>query len=169
MVKKVWQTDGQTDRRTDRRTENTICRAAWSQLKIYVDVQRIIFDFNYFIPIYSPWWRHRMETFSVLLAFCAGNSPVAGKVPSHRPVARSFEVFFNLRLNKRLSKQRWGWWFETPSRSLWRHRNDIKTDFAQYVTAILWLYNYTAIKFYIIPYWSGYCYIGSLLKFQGNI
>ena len=29
MVKKVWQTDGQTDRRT----ENTICRAAWSQLK----------------------------------------------------------------------------------------------------------------------------------------
>ena len=33
MVKKVWQTDGQTDRRTDGRTENTICRAAWSQLK----------------------------------------------------------------------------------------------------------------------------------------
>ena len=28
-------TDGQTDGRTDRRTENTICRAAWSQLKIH--------------------------------------------------------------------------------------------------------------------------------------
>ena len=35
-----------------------------------------------------------------------------------------FDVFFDLRLNKRLSKQWWGWWFETPSRSLWRHHND---------------------------------------------
>ena len=26
-------------------------------------------------------------------------------------------------LNKRLSKQSWGWWFDTPSRSLWRHCN----------------------------------------------
>ena len=32
--------------------------------------------------------------------------------------------FFDLRLNKRLSKQPWGWWFETPAWSLWRHRND---------------------------------------------
>ena len=31
--------------------------------------------------------------------------------------------FFDLRLNKRLSKQPWGWWSETPSSSLWRHRN----------------------------------------------
>ena len=31
--------------------------------------------------------------------------------------------FFDLRLNKRLSKQPWGWWFETPAWSLWRHRN----------------------------------------------
>ena len=32
------------------------------------------------------------------------------------------------RLNKRLSKQSWGWWFETPSRSLWRHRNVCSGD-----------------------------------------
>ena len=38
MVKKVWQTDGQTDGRTDRRTENTICRAAWSQLKTVLNI-----------------------------------------------------------------------------------------------------------------------------------
>ena len=38
-------------------------------------------------------------------------------------MTRSFDDFFDLRLNKRLSKQSWGWWFETPSRSLWRHRN----------------------------------------------
>ena len=38
-----------------------------------------------------------------------------------RTEARSFDVFFDLRLNKRLSKQSWGWWFETPSRPQWRH------------------------------------------------
>ena len=54
-----------------------------------------------------------------------GNSPVPGEFPSQRPVTRSFGVFFDLRLNKRLRKQSWGWWFETPSRSLWRHCNEI--------------------------------------------
>ena len=44
-----------------------------------------------------------------------GNSPVAGEFPAQRPVTRSFDVFFDLRLNKRLGKQSWGWWFETPS------------------------------------------------------
>ena len=46
-----------------------------------------------------------------------------GEFPTQRPVTRSFGVFFDLRLNKRLSKQPWGWWFETPSWSLWRHCN----------------------------------------------
>ena len=59
------------------------------------------------------WWRHQMETFSALLAICAGNSPVPGEFPAQRPVTRSFDVFFDLRLNKRSSKQEWGWWFET--------------------------------------------------------
>ena len=140
-----------------------------------------------------PWWRHQMETFSTLLAICAGNSPFPGEFPTQRPVTRSFDitlthndhggvsnhqshgcllnrlfrsrskktsklrvtclcagnspgtgefpaqkasyaenvsiwwrhhdVYFDLRPNKRLSKQSWGWWFETPSRPLWRHRN----------------------------------------------
>ena len=46
-----------------------------------------------------------------------------GGFPSHRPVTRSFEVFFHLRLKKRLSKQSRRPWFETTSRSLWRHCN----------------------------------------------
>ena len=71
----------------------------------------------------GTWWRHQMETFSALLAICAGNSPVPGEFPAQRPVTRSFDVFFDLRLNKRLSKQSWGWWSETLSRPLWRHRN----------------------------------------------
>ena len=44
-----------------------------------------------------------MEAFSALLAICAGNSPVTGEFPAQRPVTRSFDVFFDLRLNKRLS------------------------------------------------------------------
>ena len=39
-----------------------------------------------------------METLSALLAICAGNSPVRGEFPSQRPVTRSFDVFFDLRL-----------------------------------------------------------------------
>ena len=46
-------------------------------------------------------------------------------IPPQRPVKRSFDVFFDLRLNKRLSKQSWGWWFETLSNPLWRHSNAI--------------------------------------------
>ena len=69
------------------------------------------------------WWRHQMETFSALLVICAGNSPVTGEFPAKRPVTRSFELFFDLSLNKRLSKQSWGWWFETPSCPLWCHCN----------------------------------------------
>ena len=56
-------------------------------------------------PLFSTWWRHQMEAFSALL----------------RPVTRSFDIFFALHLNKRLSKQSWVWWFETPSLSLWSH------------------------------------------------
>ena len=54
------------------------------------------------------WWRHQMETFSALLALCAGSSPVTGQFPSQKPVTRSLGVFFDLHLNKRLSKQSWG-------------------------------------------------------------
>ena len=71
----------------------------------------------------ETWWRHEMENISTLLALCARNSPVTGEFPSQRPATRSFDAFFDLRLNKRLSKHSWGLWFETPSRSLWRQCN----------------------------------------------
>ena len=64
-----------------------------------------------------------METFSALLALFVGNSPVTGEFRSQRPVMRSFHVFFDLHLNKQLSKQQRRRWFQTPSRSLWRHCN----------------------------------------------
>ena len=52
----------------------------------------------------KKWWRYQMETFSALLVICAGNSPVTSEFPAQRPVTRSFDVFFDLRPNKRLSK-----------------------------------------------------------------
>ena len=55
-----------------------------------------------------------METFPALLAICEGNSPVTGEFPTQRPVTWSFDVFYDLRRNERLSKQWWGWWFLTP-------------------------------------------------------
>ena len=70
------------------------------------------------------WWRHQMKTFSALLAICAGNLPVTNEFPAQRSVTRSFGVLFHLRLYKRLSKQSWGWRFETPSCPLWCHCND---------------------------------------------
>ena len=73
----------------------------------------------------TAWWRHQLEAFSALLAICAGNSLVFNEFPAKRPVTQSFDVFFDLRLIKRLSEQSWGWWFETLSRPLWRHRNDL--------------------------------------------
>ena len=79
----------------------------------------------------KTWWRHLMETFSAWLAICAGNSPVPGEFTAQRPVTRSFDVFFDLRLNKRLSKQSWGWWFETSSCPLWRHRNGCQNPHLQ--------------------------------------
>ena len=64
-----------------------------------------------------------METISALLAICADNSPATGDLPAQRPVTLGFDVLFDLRLNKLLSKQSWGWWFEMHSHPVWRHCN----------------------------------------------
>ena len=71
-----------------------------------------------------------METFSALLALCAGTSPVPGEFRTQRPVTPSFDIYFDLRPNKRLSKQPWGWWFETLLHPLWRHSNVKGADVA---------------------------------------
>ena len=65
-------------------------------------------------------WNH----FSRYWPFVNSLPGVTGRwIPSQRPVTRSFDIFFDLRLNKRLSKQSWRRWIETPSRSFWRHSN----------------------------------------------
>ena len=116
----------------------------WSVFMFILDVIScyscliVMYLIVYFGPM-GPWWRHQMETFSALLALCAGNSPVTGEFPTQRPVTRSFDVFFDLRVNKRLNKQSRGWWFETPSRSLWRHCNDNRI----LLHVLVWIYRFT--------------------------
>ena len=59
-----------------------------------------------------------------------------GEFPTQRPVTRSFDVHFDLCLDKRSSDQSWSWWFETPSRSLWRHCNELITTSRKQITRI---------------------------------
>ena len=94
------------------------CRQNWNPYRIFASLLwRMGCSYLIKTVILSAisWWRHQMETFSALLAICAGNSPVSGEFPAQRPVTRSFDVFFDLRLNERLSKHSRGWWLETPS------------------------------------------------------
>ena len=63
------------------------------------------------VLVISIWWIQQMETFPALLALFAGNSPVTIEFPSQRLMTRSFDVLFDVRPNRQLSKQSWGWWF----------------------------------------------------------
>ena len=64
------------------------------------------------------------NTCRVTVPLC-GEFTGPGEFHTQRPVTRSFDAFFDLRLTKRLSKQTGGWWFETLTWSLWRHRNGL--------------------------------------------
>ena len=68
------------------------------------------------------WYVIKWKNFPRYWPFVRG-IPVTGEFLTQRPVTRRFDVFFDLHLNKRLSKHSWGWWFGTPSRPLWHHRN----------------------------------------------
>ena len=92
--------------------------AIWATMCAFDDKSQIIYRRQNFL-----WWRHQILIFSSLLILCVGNAPATSGFPAQKPVTRSFEVFFDLHLNKRLSKQSRCQWFETPSHSLWRHWN----------------------------------------------
>ena len=107
--------------------------STWNILIAFYVWQQIYVN-DFYLATVQPsfgrsWWRHQVETFSALLALCAGNSPASGEFPAQKPVTRSFDVFFDLCLNKRLRKQSRGWWFETLSCPLFRHRNVITRFF----------------------------------------
>ena len=106
----------------------------WLRLLIHTQISNTLRQSKRPLMTVCTWRRHEMETFSALLVLCAGNSPVTGEFPSQRPVTRSFDAGFDLRQNKRLSKQSRHRWFEAPSCSSWRHCN--------YKSSIKWRYSY---------------------------
>ena len=73
---------------------------------------RMFNDFDYLITMEDP----------IVFMMTSSNGNIfratghlCGEFTAQRPVVRSFDVFFDLRLNKRLRKQSWGWWFDTLS------------------------------------------------------
>ena len=95
---------------------------------------KVMVSFTHFRQVYftgtGTWWRHHMGTFSASLALCTGNSPFTDEFPWQSPVTRSFDVFYDLRLNKRSNAQSIRWWFEMPSHWLWRHCSGESFDIA---------------------------------------
>ena len=78
-----------------------------------------------------------METFSALLAFCAGNSSVFSGFPLTKAIDAELWCFFDLSRNQQLSKQWRRQWYETPSHPLWRHCN-AKGSSKLHITGPFW-------------------------------
>ena len=93
---------------------HAIINASFGRMLVMVESTYVSVKIRFYA---SPWWRHQMETISALLTLC-GEFTGHRWIPLTRPVTRSFDVFFYLRLNKRLCKQSRRRWFQTPSRSL---------------------------------------------------
>ena len=73
--------------------------------------------------ISAPWWRHQMEKKFRVTGHLCGEFTGQLWIPRTKASDAELWCFFDLHPNKRLSKQWWGWWFETLSRPLWRHCN----------------------------------------------
>ena len=101
---------------------------------IFMYTKKVIYSIQGILKL-TTWWmdlstEYMMTSsngnvFRVTGPLC-GEFTGPGEFPAQRPVTLSFDVFFDLQLNKRLSKQPWGWWFETLSWLLWRHRNNLR-------------------------------------------
>ena len=84
------------------------------------------------------WWRQQKETFSALLALCAGNSPLAGEFPSQSQWREATMFSLICALKKHWIKQWRRRWFETPAHSLWRHCNGLTVDRPSLWWHLLW-------------------------------
>ena len=94
-----------------------------------------------------------METFSALLALCAGNSPVT------KPWC-----FLWSALNKQLSKQSWGWWFETPSRSLRTSLLWVEQLYCPHLSCVLTLKYFLSFQI-----WKGHSCVWYVISWLVNI
>ena len=85
-------------------------------------------------------WKHFPRNWP--LVWGIHHSPVNFPYKCQWPGALIFSLIFAL--NKRLSKQSWGWWFETPSHSLWRHCNVVARSW-EYGSWCHWPTSHTVI------------------------
>ena len=92
-------------------------------------------------------WKH----FPHYWPFVRGINRAPVNSPHKRPVTRSFDVFFDVCLNKRLGKQSWGWWFEMPSHPLWRQSNGIAVLLQRRVLCVNQWIGCVAVKSYVGP------------------
>ena len=113
-----------------------------------------------FTTRYSFTWWQKEDSFHMKTS-STGNifrvtGPLCWEFPAQRSETRSFHIFFDLRLNKQLNKQSWGWWFETLSRSLWRHCKSSSQGQSSFVSICsFWLGNVFSILYTIdTPYLS---------------
>ena len=103
------------------------------------------------------------------------NQPITGEFPSQMSVTRSFDICFDVRLNKRLSKPSICWWSETPWQSSWRHCNvSCSYEIEEHVLIVIpwslsnstYPYAHTHTHIYIHCI---YIYIYTLMKFASNM
>ena len=80
-----------------------------------------------------------MQTLSALLAVCEGNPPAAVGFPSQRPVARSFDVFFDLCLKKN------GWANTWDGGDFTRHGTQYDVTVMIYMYELLMNYDSTLV------------------------
>ena len=126
---------------TDHRWSSLKCHLCWALVLFFILGWTTRFHINLNNPLnkqYRYRWYDELWHSRVLIMMTSSNGNIfrvtgplcgeftgPGEFPTQRPVTRSFDVFFDLRPNKKLSKQPWGWWFETQSWLLWRHCNDV--------------------------------------------
>ena len=111
------------------KTIGSLSTKYWFEVNVWIDVQSMSIQWALLSAIKylvcAMMTSSNGNIFRVTGPLC-GEFTGPGQFPTQRPVTRSFDVFFDLRLNKRSSKQPWGWWFETPSWTLWRQCNEYR-------------------------------------------
>ena len=114
--------------------------------------------FAFVITYYYMMTSSNENTFRVTGPLLRGESTGHRWIPTQRPVTRSLDIFFYLRLNKQLSNQSWGWWFETSSRSTWRHCNESgKSEGDKIKTAKMTVYDLSWHR--QIPFYKNSCLV----------
>ena len=107
-----------------------------------------------------------MEIFSLLLAICSGKFTGDRWIPRIKASDAELCLFY-MRPNKRFRKQSWGWWFETPSRSFWRHILRFLVIFRNPLLGELW--SKLSGQIWKVPILIGFLFCTLIIRFSSSI